>query len=130
MPNDPPLNSPPISGLRLRPSAEAVVESVGLLRHLPGTWIGWGFNLIARPQFAPINGHSSDFFLQLSLTQEILTFDFIRAAIPNRGLAQGDIDLFGLHYLQQVSDATTLGALHIEPGIWLNIPPTTQPNMP
>src|SRR5258708_38508321 len=104
MADNAPQNPPPISGIRLRPSAEALVESLGKLRHLPGTWIGSGFNLIARPQFAPINGKTSDFFLQLSLTQEILKFDFIRAAIPNRGLAQVDIDLFGLHYLQQISD--------------------------
>ena len=35
-----------------------------------------------------------------------------------------------MHYLQQISDATTHGALHIEPGIWLSIPETEQPKVP
>ena len=32
-----------------------------------------------------------------------------------------------MHYLQQVTDAVTRGALHLEPGLWLNIPATTSP---
>ncbi len=44
---------------------------------------------------------------------------------------QPDISLFGLTYLQRVSDAVTNEALHIEPGIWINVPPTTVfPNNP
>jgi hypothetical protein len=129
MANDEP-NPPDISGQRFRPSAERLVDDLGLLRHLPGTWIGTGFNLIARPQFAAINGKNSDFFLQLNLTQEILQFHFIRSAIPNRGLMQQDVNLFGLHYLQQISDAVTFGALHLEPGLWITIPPLTQPDAP
>jgi len=38
-----------------------------------------------------------------------------------------DIELFGAHYLQQISDHVTGGAVHIEPGIWLNVPATTNP---
>ena len=70
------------------------------------------------------------FLPEVNLTQEILKFDLIRSAIPNRGLAQDDINLFGLHYLQQISDAITFEALHIEPGIWINIPKTNQPDVP
>jgi hypothetical protein len=33
-----------------------------------------------------------------------------------------DIELFGLTYLQKISDVTTGGAVHIEPGIWIHIP--------
>ena len=33
-----------------------------------------------------------------------------------------DIDLFGLTYLQKISDSVTGGALHIEPGIWVRTP--------
>jgi hypothetical protein len=33
-------------------------------------------------------------------------------------------------YLQQISDAKAHGALHIEPGIWLEIPATTTPAEP
>jgi hypothetical protein len=35
-----------------------------------------------------------------------------------------------VHYLQQISDAVTNGALHIEPGIWINVPETTEPAAP
>ncbi len=118
------------SSVRLRPHADDLLDSLGLLSELPGTWIGTGFNLIWRPNFEPIGGVDSDHFLEINLTQEITKFDFIGAPIPNRGLAQDDITLFGVHYLQQVSDLVTLGALHIEPGIWINIPATTQPDAP
>ncbi|MGA7750526.1 MAG: heme-binding protein, partial [Gallionella sp.] len=47
--------------------------------------------------------------------------------IPNRGFAQDDIELFGLTYLQKISDTVTGGALHIEPGIWVTQPSTTAP---
>lgn len=112
MPTDLTQNSSdsPIPDIRLRPETQTLLDNLDLLQHLPGTWIGTGFNLIARPQFAPISGQNSDFFLELNLTQEILKFDLIRSAIPNRGLAQDDINLFGLHYLQQISDAITFGA--------------------
>lgn len=116
------------SSVRLRPHAVDLTKSLGLLGELPGTWIGTGFNLIWRPNFKPIGGVDSDHFLEINLTQEVTKFDFIGAPIPNRGLAQDDITLFGVHYLQQVSDLVTLGALHIEPGIWINIPATTQPD--
>jgi hypothetical protein len=116
--------------IRLRPPTPILLDNLGLLQSLPGTWIGTGFNLIWRPNFAPINGVASDHFLEINLTQEILTFELIGAPIPNRGLAQPDITLFGVHYLQQISDAITFGALHIEPGIWVNIPSSTQPNVP
>ena len=38
-----------------------------------------------------------------------------------------DIELFGLTYLQQITDLVTGGALHIEPGIWVRQPLTTAP---
>jgi hypothetical protein len=38
-----------------------------------------------------------------------------------------DIELFGVHYLQRINDHDTGGALHLEPGLWLNVPATTQP---
>jgi hypothetical protein len=97
--------------------------SLGALANLPGHWAGEGFNLIARPNFQ----HNNDIFLELNLTKESLTFNTIGSPIPNRGSQQDDITLFGLHYLQQISDRTTGGALHIEPGIWINIPGTKDP---
>ena len=99
---------------------------LGPLQELPGTWIGKGFNLIARPDFQ--NG--KPFFLELNATRETLTFTEIAGPIPNRGSLQDDIEFLGVHYLQQVSDAVTLGGLHIEPGIWLNVPDTTDPEAP
>jgi len=78
----------------------------------------------------------------LDTTQELLKFSTIGSPIPNRGpairmpdaiasddldLESGDIVFVGLHYLQRISDAETHGALHIEPGIWLNVPPTQSP---
>jgi hypothetical protein len=68
--------------------------------------------------------------LELNVTNEILEFDDIQGQIPNRGLLQTDIFMAGLHYLQQISDANVAppnNGLHIEPGVWLNIPSTTNP---
>jgi hypothetical protein len=108
---------------RAVPDQLALGDSLGLLRQLPGEWSGYGFNLIARPDFSGNN----ILFLKLNLTKESLQFSTIGSPIPNRGSGEDDINLFGVHYLQKISDATTGGALHIEPGIWLNIPATTDP---
>jgi hypothetical protein len=96
---------------------------LGALARLPGTWVGNGFNLIARPD----RQDNRDFFLELDATKEILEFTPISGPIPNRGSEQGDISFLGLTYLQRVSDAFTNGGLHIEPGIWLSVPATTSP---
>jgi hypothetical protein len=102
------------------------VPQLGPLEDLPGTWIGTGFNLIARPDFK----NKKPFFLQVSGTIEHLEFARIGGDIPNRGSEQGDISLHGVHYLQKVADCLTHGALHIEPGLWLFVPATTDPNVP
>ena len=36
-----------IPDIRLRPETQKLLDNLGLLQHLPGTWIGTGFNLIA-----------------------------------------------------------------------------------
>jgi hypothetical protein len=100
-----------------------ILEPLGLLGALAGTWHGKGFNLIARPDFVD----KTDLYLQLNHTKETLTFTPIGSPIPNRGFGQPDIQLFGLTYLQQISDAARDGALHIEPGIWVTQPNTTFP---
>jgi hypothetical protein len=41
-----------------------------------------------------------------------------------------DIDMFGLTYMQQISETSTGAGLHIEPGIWATVPHTTDPNEP
>lgn len=89
--------------------------------------MGTGFNAIWRP-----NALSSgqDRFLELNLTNETLEFDEIPGQIPNRGLLQPDLFMAGLRYLQQISDANVpppANGLHVEPGVWLNIPATTNP---
>lgn len=99
------------------------LEPLGLLGALAGTWKGHGFNLIARPDFHD----NTDLYLQLNHTRETLTFTPIGGPVPNRGFGQDDIELFGLTYLQQISDADLDGALHIEPGIWVRQPNTTFP---
>ncbi|QUQ70938.1 heme-binding protein [Kutzneria sp. CA-103260] len=99
---------------------------LGPLLELPGTWVGDGFNLISRPD----QHDNKPFFLELNATRETLSFTPIGAPIPNRGSGQDDIFFQGVHYLQQVSDAATNGALHLEPGMWLNIPATTDPVAP
>ncbi len=100
-----------------------VSDHLGLLKHLAGNWEGEGFNLIARPDFHD----NADLYLQLNRTRETLKFDPIGSPIPNRGFGQDDIELFGLTYLQKISDFHTGGALHIEPGIWVRQPNTSFP---
>jgi hypothetical protein len=114
---------PRISNTRIAPDNVTVLKQLGLLGDLVGTWKGHGFNLIARPDFHD----STDLYLQLNQTRETLKFEAIGSPIPNRGFGQDDIELFGLTYLQQISDAAKDGALHIEPGIWVTQPNTTFP---
>jgi hypothetical protein len=104
------------------PSAQLHTQ-LGPLTELPGTWVGKGFNLIALPNFANDN-KPLPFRLKLTDTRETLNFTSIGGPIPNRGETQPDIFFVGVHYFQQVSDAATLGGLHLEPGLWLNLPPT------
>jgi hypothetical protein len=102
------------------------IPKLGPLAELPGSWVGTGFNLIARPDFQ----NNNPFFLEINGTIENLDFTRIGGDIPNRGSQQGDIGLHGVHYLQQVSDCATHGQLHIEPGLWLFVPAKTDPNVP
>jgi hypothetical protein len=94
----------------------------------PGIWVGHGFNTIWRPNRI---SSGQDRFLELNLTDETLVFTRINGPIPNRGLAMPDINMFGVTYLQQINEANqpTKG-LHIEPGIWANVPKTSDPTEP
>ena len=109
--------------IRIAPDATTVLQELGLLAELAGSWEGDGFNLIARPDFK----QKTNLFLQLNDTHEQLKVDPIGSPIPNRGFGQKDIRLFGLTYLQKISDRTSGSALHIEPGIWIKQPDTTYP---
>jgi hypothetical protein len=111
-------------------AAGPAASPLGLLEGLKGTWIGKGFNVIWRPfQGGPPN---QDRFLELNLTEETLRFEEIPGPIPNRGLLQPDINMFGLWYLQTIADANIKengkpAGLHLEPGIWAAVPQTEHP---
>ena len=104
--------------------------NLGSLALLVGTWQGTGFNVMWRPDNnQPPENSAIRRFLELNLTSETLDFHVIPGVVPNRGVAdQPDLNLYGLHYLQRISDAdpspfSTAGqALHIEPGLFMNVP--------
>ena len=102
-----------------------VASPLGPLAPLAGKWTGRGFNVIWRPDRTP----GQDRFLELNVTSEQLEFTAVPGSIPNRGFHQPDIVMSGLSYLQQISDANLKAGLHFEPGLWLTIPKTTDPNV-
>jgi len=112
-----------IPSVRIAQANEDVFKNLGFLGELAGTWHGTGFNLIARPD----GTGGAPLFLELNQTHEVLRIDPVGSDIPNRGNGIADIDLFGLTYLQKISDSVTGGALHIEPGMWVTVPDTTLP---
>jgi hypothetical protein len=113
---------------------ELLPDPLGPLARLVGdgeeaTWIGDGFNTIWRPH--PLAEGGQDRFLELNLTTEKLVFTRIKGAIPNRGLLMPDINMFGITYMQQIAEKhDPTEGLHIEPGIWANVPHTTNPAEP
>ena len=109
------------------------VNSVDPTRGL--NFAGRGFNTIFRPQNLktpaclpiPVAG---DNVLELNLTTETLSFSPPLGNVPNRGSGeQPDIFLNAVPYVQSVNDVTSLPTtgIHFEPGMWLSVPPTTQP---
>ena len=107
------------------PPASATGDPLGPLAALPGRWTGRGFNAIWRPRHG-----TQDHFLELNVTEDTITFTTIPGAIPNRGLVMDDISLFGVTYMQQISEENAGPVLHIEPGIWASVPATSNPNLP
>ena len=110
--------------------------SLGPLSDFVGTWSGIGFNTIFRPQKQtfplpiPVPG---DNLLELNLTSETLSFSPSLGSIPNRGMLQDDIFLNGVPYVQSINDVTNPApptGIHFEPGIWLSVPVTTNPQEP
>lgn len=121
-------------------SGVPIINNLGDLVELPGSWAGNGFNLILLPDFdnKPPSTGPRDFRVKASATRELLEFDAIGAPVPNRGsiasrtplVGQKDIEIFGVSYFQRIWDAADNSALHLEPGFWLNVPATTIPNAP
>jgi len=123
-------------------TAQALVqqpEPLGPLTAFVGAFAGQGFNAIFRPNSTktptfktpPLN--TSDNVLELNLTEETLQFQPNLSSIPNRGSGpQADAFLNGVPYIQSVTDVTTLpgNGIHFEPGIWLRVPATTDPDEP
>jgi hypothetical protein len=112
------------------PGSPASTVDLGPLASLAGNWSGKGFNAIWRPHRG-----NSDHFLELNVTNDQIDLTVIDGLIPNRGFVQGQIFMRGLTYLQQISDANVTvngvpAGLHIEPGVWINIPALTDPKEP
>jgi hypothetical protein len=117
---------------------------LGPLAFLTGAWRGPGFNAIWRPDNnQPPENSAIHRFLELNLTTDGFDFHIIPGVVPNRGFnVQPDLSLYGLTYLQRVSDAdpapsptvnpqgysqTAGQALHIEPGLFMHVPASQQP---
>jgi hypothetical protein len=113
---------PPI-GDQAELAPRAAANPLGALAGLLGSWSGQGFNVIWRPNHSA----GQDHFLELNVTGDKIDFASIPGTIPNRGLLQPDISMFGLTYLQQVTDTNLHAGLHIEPGLWVTIPATSNP---
>jgi hypothetical protein len=110
--------------------AAAADQGLGPIAGLAGSWSGQGFNAIWRPHRG-----TSDHFLELNVTNDQIDLTVINGQIPNRGLLTAQIFLRGLTYLQQISDANVEvngapAGLHIEPGLWVNVPATADPHEP
>jgi hypothetical protein len=111
------MASPRIPSIRVSPDRASVGTKLGFLAELGGTWEGEGFNLIARPD----KQGGSPLFLELNQTFETLSLIPISSSIPNRGDVVDDIELFGLTYLQKVTDSSSFCFAH--PTLWSRNPP-------
>jgi hypothetical protein len=126
-----------VSNLTAPRGTGALAPNLGPLAAFAGTFTGYGFNSIFRPNstatptLLPMPVTGSDNLLELNLTQETLSFSPSLGSIPNRGTGtQGDIFLDGVAYLQTISDVTVPSqpvGIHLEPGIWLAVPATIIP---
>jgi LysM repeat protein len=121
------------------PDATEQAPSLGPLAAFKKTFLGRGFNTIFRPQNSstptelPTPQPDSDNILELNLTIESLSFSNSLGAVPNRGREQADIFLNGVPYLQSISDVTDpekVTPIHLEPGLWVIVSPTTDPAEP
>ncbi|KAF9776220.1 hypothetical protein IL306_005627 [Fusarium sp. DS 682] len=125
---------------------DIAMSQLDVLAHFVGTYSGFGFNTIFRPNgtktptplpITPPNvpGENNDNILQLNLTSESLAFAKGRLDdVPNRGLnEQADIMLNGVPYTQTIADITEIATppkqqpvIHFEPGLWMHVPASEQ----
>ncbi len=126
---------PIAAGLHLTPLG-STTPTLGPLAAFVGTFTGTGFNTIFRPDSPttptplPIPVSGSDNVLELNLTSETLSFSGALGSVPNRGMVQADAFLNGVPYLQAINDVTNPAqptGIHLEPGLWICVPPTTDP---
>jgi hypothetical protein len=93
-----------------------LVDSLGVLSNLVGTWVGsHGWNLIAVPTV--VNGEPN-FQLLVRPFIETVTFSPVGALVPNRGGVATQL-VPALSYDLRIFDAETNQPLHIENGMWL-----------
>ena len=77
---------------------------------------------------------TKDFFLELNLTDETLSFVDLSGwgrsggGVANRGLLQKGIFLGATAYTQTINDSFDGSGQHFEPGVWANVPATTNPS--
>lgn len=124
-----------VSSLTARRDAVSSVPSLGPVSAFTGTFQGSGFNTIFRPDLGsptrlPVPVAGSDNLLELNLTRETLSFSPSLGSVPNRGEVMPDIFLNGVPYLQVISDVTVPSqpvGIHLEPGLWMAVPATTNP---
>jgi hypothetical protein len=116
-------------------AAPTPAPSLGALAAFTGTFHGVGFNTIFRPDLGSATklpvAATDDNLLELNLTEETLSFSPSLGAVPNRGEVQADINLNGIPYLQVINDVTIAGqstGIHVEPGLWMAVPATSDPS--
>lgn len=127
-----------VEAMRRRIVTLDTAPPLGPLVAFTGAFMGNGFNTIFRPNLGsptplpntPAEG-PNDNILELNLTSETLSFSPPLGAVPNRGEVQADVFLNGVPYLQTISDITDPAqpvGIHFEPGLWLNMPATSDPS--
>ena len=126
-----------VSSLTLPRTVSSSDPSLGPLAAFTGTFTGNGFNTIFRPDSLktptplPIPVTGGDNVLELNLTEETLSFSKSLGSVPNRGSAQqADVFLNGVPYLHSITAVTVPSqpvGIHLEPGLWMIVPSTTNP---
>jgi hypothetical protein len=110
---------------RLGRSATETAAELGPLADLVGAWFGsQGWEVIA----VPVAG-TDGFRLIARPYIEVLTFEAIGAPVPNRGWVEPDIFIAGLLYETRITDRDTNEPLHLENGMWLNVPSPSDPQI-